>query len=389
MYARSAIWMNNCQSDPQSRENRKGGLQQMVKSSSFRATSFRLINMPKVKCLESKFNVIDQYNTFPLLELLYIMELEALEDWFGAGVAAEDGWLEDSIYRVEDFICCSISNSISLEFLVVYYYPNITSLLPADEIARLGALRYLKIKRCPNLISLGRHRDMDSIKKLLSHAKKLIRPSIKEYRGAPADTRMGPDEHVIGTHVTSMDVTRVNKFESDPPKQMDLQNTSFTVQLGRGTSIQLANAIINTRNAGATIQFSSVDFSAITARIAVVPANDVNSERLARRLHLTRALTRRTHLPVLRPTTEFATRRMHLLASRTTTAAENPCKRTSVFEKLSQPEALAIKRVVAGERISMVTANITSLSIGLPAPRRNDSEASRKAYEKAKKEEER
>ncbi|KAH0449723.1 hypothetical protein IEQ34_020415 [Dendrobium chrysotoxum] len=155
MYARSAIRMNNYQSDLQSRENRKGRLQRMVNSSSFRATLFRvaaedgclfhclielvLINCPKLK----------ESPSLPLkLKGLKIISI---------------GW--------KTLNCCSISNSISLEFFVVYYYPNITSLLLADEIARLGALRYLTIKRCPNLISLGRHREMETTNKLLSHAK--------------------------------------------------------------------------------------------------------------------------------------------------------------------------------------------------------------------------
>ncbi|PKU68931.1 Disease resistance protein RGA2 [Dendrobium catenatum] len=45
--------------------------------------SLTLYNMPKIKCLESKFNVIDQYHAFPLLEVLCIERLEALEDWLG------------------------------------------------------------------------------------------------------------------------------------------------------------------------------------------------------------------------------------------------------------------------------------------------------------------
>ncbi|XP_020691537.1 putative disease resistance protein RGA3 [Dendrobium catenatum] len=55
--------------------------------------SLSLYNMPKVKWLESKFNGNDKYRAFPLLELLDIYCLTALEDWFEAGVAAEDGRL--------------------------------------------------------------------------------------------------------------------------------------------------------------------------------------------------------------------------------------------------------------------------------------------------------
>ncbi|KAH0468949.1 hypothetical protein IEQ34_002181 [Dendrobium chrysotoxum] len=162
----------------------------------------------------------------------------------------------------------------------------------------------------------------------------------------------------------------------DRADKMDLQNTAFTVQLGRGASIQLANAMITTGNTGATIQFGSVDFPAVVARTAAVPMNDANSERPARRLYPAGAPTRHAYLPAQRPTTEATTRRTHLPASRTTTAAENPRKRTSVFERLSQPEAPIAKRVVTGGRISVVTANTTSLPNGLPTPRKNDAEAS-------------
>ncbi|KAH0463123.1 hypothetical protein IEQ34_007705 [Dendrobium chrysotoxum] len=49
--------------------------------------------MQKVKWLESKFNGNDKCRAFPLLEVLCIWGLKALEDWFEAGVAAEDGCL--------------------------------------------------------------------------------------------------------------------------------------------------------------------------------------------------------------------------------------------------------------------------------------------------------
>ncbi|PKU87878.1 hypothetical protein MA16_Dca027590 [Dendrobium catenatum] len=101
--------------------------------------------MPKAKWLESKFNGNDKYHAFPLLELLHITKLKALEDWFEAGVAAEDGCL---------FHC--------LIQLRVYGCPNITSLPLADEIARLAALRYLIMIICPNLISLGRYREVET-----------------------------------------------------------------------------------------------------------------------------------------------------------------------------------------------------------------------------------
>ncbi|KAL0928296.1 hypothetical protein M5K25_000169 [Dendrobium thyrsiflorum] len=149
-----------------------------------------LFDMPKVKWLESNCNGNDQYRAFPLLEYLHIGRLEALEDWFEAGVAAEDGCLFPCLIKLLLRNCpklkelpslppklksldmentgwttlnfCSNSNPIPLEKLEVYNCPNITSLLLADEIARLAALRDLRITNCPNLISLGRYRQVET-----------------------------------------------------------------------------------------------------------------------------------------------------------------------------------------------------------------------------------
>ncbi|KAI0503763.1 hypothetical protein KFK09_014706 [Dendrobium nobile] len=152
--------------------------------------SLILIKMPKVKCLESKFNGNDKYHAFPLLEDLYINILEALEDWFEAGVAAEDGCLFPCLINLELENCpklkelpslppklkklyidkmgwktlnfCSNSNPIPLRSLSVINCPNISSIPLADEIARLAALRSLLIKKCPNLINLGRYREVET-----------------------------------------------------------------------------------------------------------------------------------------------------------------------------------------------------------------------------------
>ncbi|KAL0920714.1 hypothetical protein M5K25_009876 [Dendrobium thyrsiflorum] len=106
----------------------------------------------------------------------------ALEDWFEAGVAAEDGWMFPCLIELELINCpklkklphfppklkslkigiMSISNSIPLETLEVSRCRNITTLPLVDEIARLVALRYLKIKNCPNLISFGRHQEVQT-----------------------------------------------------------------------------------------------------------------------------------------------------------------------------------------------------------------------------------
>ncbi|KAL0928765.1 hypothetical protein M5K25_000686 [Dendrobium thyrsiflorum] len=152
----------------------------------------QLCDMPKVKQLLHKFYGNDKYCFFPSLEVLHINGLKALENWFDAGVAAEDECLFPCLTELElkdcpkleelpslapklkslavDNIgwktlnCGCISNSIPLETLVVSRCPNITSLPLADEIARLVALRYLIIKDCPNLISLGGHQEVETIK---------------------------------------------------------------------------------------------------------------------------------------------------------------------------------------------------------------------------------
>ncbi|KAL0916037.1 hypothetical protein M5K25_013518 [Dendrobium thyrsiflorum] len=53
--------------------------------------------------------------------------------------------------------------------------------------------------------------------------------------------------------------------------RMELHNTPFTVQLGRGASIQLANTVINTGDSEATIRFGSLEFPLTTAMAATVP----------------------------------------------------------------------------------------------------------------------
>ncbi|KAI0514134.1 hypothetical protein KFK09_010168 [Dendrobium nobile] len=95
MGARSAIWMNNV--------NLISNLEKIILANCKEwetlppfgqlpfLKSLKLWNMPKVKWLQSKYNGNDKYRTFPLLEVLDIYGLEALEDWFEAGVAAEDG----------------------------------------------------------------------------------------------------------------------------------------------------------------------------------------------------------------------------------------------------------------------------------------------------------
>ncbi|KAL0928376.1 hypothetical protein M5K25_000253 [Dendrobium thyrsiflorum] len=200
MVARSAIWKNNV--------NPIFNLERIELSDCLEweilppfgqlpfLKSLSLHGMPKVKWLESKFNGNDKNRAFPLLEKLLIRELEALEDWFEAGVAAEDGCLFPCLIELKVRNCpklkdlpslppklksleifnngwttlnfCSNSNPIPLERLWVLDCPNVTSLPLADEIARLAALRYLTIINCPNLISLGEMQTTNNCHLILS-----------------------------------------------------------------------------------------------------------------------------------------------------------------------------------------------------------------------------
>ncbi|KAI0503719.1 hypothetical protein KFK09_014658 [Dendrobium nobile] len=194
MGARSAIWMNNVNPIINLEEIFLTECLEWETLPPFGQLPFlkilTLAEMPKVKCLESKFNGNDKYRAFPLLEVLRIKELKALEDWFEAGVAAEDGCLFPFLIELVLKNCpklkelpslppklkrlcmnntgwktlnfCSNSNPIPLQSLHVFNCRNIISLPLADEIARLAALRYLGITNCPNLISLGRYREVET-----------------------------------------------------------------------------------------------------------------------------------------------------------------------------------------------------------------------------------
>ncbi|KAL0925344.1 hypothetical protein M5K25_003665 [Dendrobium thyrsiflorum] len=104
---------------------------------------------------------------------------------------------------------------------------------------------------------------------------------------------------------------------------------------------------------------TSVDFPAVVARTAATFAYGTDSERPARRPH----------------SAETSARSAHLSAPRVTVTQE-PHRRISVFERISQPEAPAAKRIVTGGRISVVTANTTTLPTGSPASGNNNVETS-------------
>ncbi|XP_028550238.1 putative disease resistance protein RGA3 [Dendrobium catenatum] len=92
MGAKSAIWMNNV--------NPIFNLEKILLTDCLKWETLppfgqlpflkflTLYDMPKVKWLESKINGNDKYRAFPLLEVLHITKLEALEEWFSHGVRA-------------------------------------------------------------------------------------------------------------------------------------------------------------------------------------------------------------------------------------------------------------------------------------------------------------
>ncbi|KAL0904660.1 hypothetical protein M5K25_026789 [Dendrobium thyrsiflorum] len=115
---------------------------------------------------------------------------------------------------------------------------------------------------------------------------------------------------------------QVNGYDRDPLNRVVCRKMAPLYYGHDHRPIQLANTVINTGSTGATIQFRSVDFSAITAGTTVP----------------------RAHLPAPQ-----------------TTERDIPQGRISVFERLSQPETLTAKRVVDGSKVSVVTANTTAL----------------------------
>ncbi|PKU63134.1 Putative disease resistance protein [Dendrobium catenatum] len=109
MGARSAIWMNNV--------NPIFNLEKIELTSCLECEtlppfgqlpflkSLKLVWMLKVKWPKSKFNGNDKYRVFPLLDVLHIFKLKALEDWFEAGVAAEDGRLFPCLIELDLSYC--------------------------------------------------------------------------------------------------------------------------------------------------------------------------------------------------------------------------------------------------------------------------------------------
>ncbi|KAL0907670.1 hypothetical protein M5K25_022093 [Dendrobium thyrsiflorum] len=153
--------------------------------------------------------------------------------------------------------------------------------------------------------------------------------------------------------------------DKDPSVRMDLRNTPFTVQLGRGASIQLANATINTGNSGATIQFGELQFPLATASAAAVPVYGMDTEGPAGRPYAADVAARHVHPPPRRSQ-----------PAEVITANEFPQRRVSVFKRLSNSETPATRRVMTGKQISVLPTATTTLPTGFSVPGRNDVEAS-------------
>ncbi|KAL0911094.1 hypothetical protein M5K25_019206 [Dendrobium thyrsiflorum] len=149
-----------------------------------------------------------------------------------------------------------------------------------------------------------------------------------------------------------------------PSVRMELQNTPFTVQLGRGASIQLANAVINTGDFEATIRFGSLEFSAATAKAAAVPIHGITVQG-----HSARSIS-----------TEIHARRVNSVqqprAARTATAKAVQQNRTSVFERLSHPEVSTVKKTDIKQKTLPILSSVITLPTKPFVPGRHDHEAS-------------
>ncbi|KAL0911853.1 hypothetical protein M5K25_017780 [Dendrobium thyrsiflorum] len=146
--------------------------------------------------------------------------------------------------------------------------------------------------------------------------------------------------------------------------KMELQNTPFTIQVGRGVSIQLANAVINTGNSEATIRFGSLEFFAATAMAAAVPIHGMTVQGHSARPNSVEIYARRAY-SVQQPQ-----------ATRSATAIEVQQNRTSVFERLSHPEVSIVKRTDIKQKTLPILSSVITLPTEPFVPGRHDHEAS-------------
>ncbi|KAL0928069.1 hypothetical protein M5K25_002306 [Dendrobium thyrsiflorum] len=145
---------------------------------------------------------------------------------------------------------------------------------------------------------------------------------------------------------------------------MELQNTPFTVQLGRGASIQLANAVINTGNSEATIQFGSLEFPVATAMATAVHVHGITVSGHTARPNSAETYARRVN-SVQQPR-----------AARIATAKAIQQNRTSVFERLSHPEVSTVKKTDIKQKTLPILSSVITLPTEPFVPGRHDHEAS-------------
>ncbi|KAL0928241.1 hypothetical protein M5K25_000113 [Dendrobium thyrsiflorum] len=149
-----------------------------------------------------------------------------------------------------------------------------------------------------------------------------------------------------------------------PSVRMELQNAPFTVQLGRGASIQLANAVINTGNSEATIRFGSLEFPVATAMATAVPIHVMTVQGHSARPDSAETYARRAY-SVQQPR-----------AVRTATAKAVQQNRTSVFERLSHPEVSTVKKTDIKQKTLPILSSVITLPTEPFVPGRHDHEAS-------------
>ncbi|KAL0909817.1 hypothetical protein M5K25_020715 [Dendrobium thyrsiflorum] len=145
---------------------------------------------------------------------------------------------------------------------------------------------------------------------------------------------------------------------------MELQNTPFTVQLGRGASIQLANAVINTGDSEATIRFGSLEFPVATAMATAVPIHGMTVQGHSARPNSAETYARCTYSV------------QQQQAARTATTKVVQQNRTSVFERLSQPELSTVKKTDVKQKTLPILSSVITLPTEPFVPGRHDHEAS-------------
>ncbi|KAL0926135.1 hypothetical protein M5K25_004529 [Dendrobium thyrsiflorum] len=149
----------------------------------------------------------------------------------------------------------------------------------------------------------------------------------------------------------------------DLTPRMELQNTPFTVQLGRGASIQLANAVINTGDSEPTIRFGSLEFPAATVMAAAVPIHGITVQGHTARSNSAETYARRVNSV------------QQARATRIATAKAVQQNRTSVFERLSQPELSTVKRTDVKQKTLPILSSVIILPTEPFVPGRHDHEA--------------